>query len=141
MRISTKGRYALRILMDVAMNVDINNLRRIHEVAASQNISEKYVGRLIIQLKKAGFLTARRGVNGGYKLARDPSEITLLEILDAMEGKLSIVRCVGAPGPCASNSDCSVRPIWMRLNDQVRSIFEGVTLQMIVDEANASLQS
>ena len=91
MKISTKGRYGLRILLDIALYRIGNKPRMIREIANNQEISEKYISRLIIELRKAGFVKSVRGANGGYTLTRRPEDISVLEVLEVMEGPIAIV--------------------------------------------------
>ena len=87
MKISTKGRYGLRILLDIALYRVGDKPRMIREIASNQEISEKYISRLIIELRKAGFVRSVRGVNGGYTLTRKPEDISVLDVLETMEGR------------------------------------------------------
>ena len=93
MKISTKGRYGLRILLDLALHAK-ESPRQMKEIAQSQQISEKYISRLILSLNKAGLIISLRGAKGGLQLAKPPKEITLLDIIEAMEGPVCIVECV-----------------------------------------------
>ena len=99
MKISTKGRYGLRILIDLATH-DPAKPRQLHDIAQSQQISEKYISRLVLDLRKAKLIRSTRGVNGGIHLVKSPEEITLLEILETMEGPISVVNCVHSPAQC-----------------------------------------
>lgn len=132
MKISTKGRYGLRILLDIALNGD-GSPRLMRDIATSQGISEKYISRLIIDLRKAGLVESVRGSKGGYRLGRFPKDITLLEVVETMEGRINIVDCVGTPNVCAKVSSCTVRKIWSSLNEDIRKSLVSVTLQDIVD--------
>jgi len=132
MKISTKGRYGLRILIDLAMH-DPGKPRMLKDIAKSQQISEKYISRLVIGLRKAKMVKSVRGVNGGFLLAKTPESITLLEILEAMEGPLSIVDCVTKPDKCNRHSLCPARTIWCQLNDGLRELTRKITLDNILD--------
>ena len=127
MKISTKGRYGLRILVDLATH-DAEKPRLIRDIAESQGISEKYISRLVIDLRKAKMIRSIRGVNGGFHLAKSPEDITLLDVLEAMEGPLSIVDCVHTPKKCDKNMNCAAREIWAGLNEGIRDLMRGVTL-------------
>ena len=127
MKISTKGRYGLRILVDLATH-DAEKPRLIRDIAESQDISEKYISRLVIDLRKAKMIHSIRGVNGGFHLAKAPEDITLLEVLEVMEGPLSIVDCVHTPKKCDKNAKCAAREIWSELNEGIRELMRGVTL-------------
>ena len=131
MKISTKGRYGLRILMDLAIH-ESEKPRLIRDIAKSQQISEKYISRLVISLRKAGMIRSVRGVNGGFHLAVKPENITLLDVIEVMEGPLSIVDCVSAPKTCAKSGNCAPREIWCKLNDDIRALMRGTTLADIL---------
>lgn len=131
MKISTKGRYGLRILIDLAMH-DPEKPRLIRDIAQSQQISEKYISCLMINLRRARLIRSVRGMNGGFHLAKDPKEITLLEILEIMEGSLSIVDCVQCPEKCKRSKFCPARGIWQNLNEGIRDLMRNVTLDDIL---------
>jgi Rrf2 family protein len=132
MKISTKGRYGLRILLDLAIHDD-GMPRLIRDIAESQEISEKYISRLIIDLRKAGMVRSIRGAKGGFRLARKPEQLTLLAIVEAMEGRLAIVNCVQTPETCSRNGDCATYEIWDQLNDQIRDAMSQITLRDIIE--------
>ena len=139
MKISTKGRYGLRILMDLALHQS-EKPRLIRDIAKSQQISEKYISRLVIALRKGGMIRSVRGVNGGFHLAMKPEDITLLKVIEVMEGPLSIVDCVSAPKCCAQSADCAPREIWCKLNEDIRDLMRRTTLADILatyDRRNA----
>ena len=131
MKISTKGRYGLRILMDLALHQS-EKPRLIRDIAKSQQISEKYISRLVIALRKGGMIRSVRGVNGGFHLAMKPEDITLLDVIEIMEGPLSIVDCVSAPKCCKLSENCAPREIWCKLNDDIRTLMAGTTLADIL---------
>ena len=132
MKISTKGRYGLRILIDLAMH-DPGKPRMLRDIAESQQISEKYISRLVIGLRRARLIRSVRGVNGGFHLAKRPEEITLLEILETMEGPISVVDCVRAPEKCRRQHLCPSRDIWRELNDGIRELTSKITLDDILN--------
>ncbi len=127
MKISTKGRYGLRILIDIAINRS-GSPRMIKEIAESQGISSKYVSRLILDLRNAGFIKSIRGVKGGYVLAKSPNAISLLEVIEAMEGKLALVDCVMRQDSCERCDNCPARNIWKTANDSLRNSLGWLTL-------------
>ena len=131
MKISTKGRYGLRILMDLAIHHS-EKPRLIRDIAKSQQISEKYISRLVIALRKAGMIRSVRGVNGGFHIAMKPEDITLLDVIEVMEGPLSIVDCVSTPKSCAKSGNCAPREIWCKLNGEIRDLMRGITLADIL---------
>ncbi len=132
MKISTKGRYGLRILLDLAMHGSGEQPRMLRDVAESQQISLKYLSRLIVDLRRARMVRSVRGVKGGFFLARKPAELTLLEIIEAMEGSISIVDCVGKPEKCARHNCCPARDVWSELNDGIRDLMRKITLEDII---------
>ncbi len=132
MKISTKGRYGLRILLDLARHEN-GNPRLIRDIAESQQISEKYISRLIIDLRRAGMVRSIRGAKGGFRIAKNPKEVTLLDIVEVMEGPLSIVDCVRAPEKCPRNHGCVTRETWDNLNADIRESMRKVTLLDIIE--------
>ena len=132
MKISTKGRYGLRILIDLATH-DPGKPRLIRDIAQSQQISEKYISRLVIDLRRAKLVRSVRGINGGFHLAKAPEQITLLEILETMEGPISVVDCVRSPEKCKRQSLCPARDIWQKLNDGIRDLTAKITLDDILN--------
>ncbi|MDR0933250.1 MAG: Rrf2 family transcriptional regulator [Victivallales bacterium] len=140
MKISTKGRYGVRILLDLALH-EKGEPRQLHDISASQQISEKYISRLIIALRKAGMVRSIRGIHGGFQLAKKPSELTLLEVLEVMEGPISIVNCVKSPGKCKKSNQCATRDIWSRLNSEFRESLRKITIQdIVVDGKNRNIE-
>lgn len=126
MKISTKGRYGWRILLDLALYGETPRLMR--EIAASQGISEKYISRLMNPLNKAGFVRSIRGVKGGFVLAKNPADITLLAVVEAMEGRVAVVECVTDKTFCAKSNDCSACKMWTGLSAEIRQAMAKVTL-------------
>ncbi len=132
MKISTKGRYGVRILLDLALH-DSATPRQIRDIALSQQISEKYISRLIIALRRAKMIRSIRGAKGGYRISRDPESVTLLDIIEVMEGPLSIVDCVRSPQKCKRSCNCPSRQIWDRLTSDIHDAMQKITLQDIID--------
>lgn len=135
MKITAKSRYALRILLDVAVHGG-EGLRTIKQVAESQGISEKFISRIAVPLRKAGFIATTRGVNGGFRLARMPSKITLLGIVEAIDGPLALVRCLAHPGVCKRHGSCAAEVAWGGVNDALSDALARVTLQDVVNDHN-----
>jgi Rrf2 family protein len=132
MKISTKGRYGLRILIDLATH-DPEKPRLLKDIAQSQMVSEKYLSRLVLDLRRAKLIRSVRGSKGGFYLARSPETITLLEILETMEGPISVVGCATSPGKCNRRTPCPMRNVWQRLNDDIREVTGKITLEDILD--------
>ncbi len=134
MKISTKGRYGLRILLDLALH-DEEKPRMIHQIAESQQISEKYISRLIIDLRRAGMVKSVRGAKGGYRIARKPESITLLEIVEVMEGPLLVVECLASGHECGRSSQCPTREVWMALSKDIRQCMAKIKLSDLIQKA------
>lgn len=139
MRISTRGRYGLRALVDMALNnpVEVTTLR---SIAENQNISESYLEQVFTSLRKAGLVIAIRGAQGGYKLGRPAEQITVGEILKSLEGPLTPVHCVGitATQQCEREDSCITRPFWEDLNKLVNDFLENISLQDLVNRSKES---
>jgi Rrf2 family protein len=131
MKISTRSRYGLRMMLELALNYG-NRLTFLGEIAKREGISEKYLGQLVILLKSAGLINAKRGARGGYTLARKPSEITLEETIRVLEGDLNLVDCVKDSSFCKRSSICATRVIWSELVDKISSYLDSLTLQDLV---------
>ena len=133
MRISTRGRYALRLMLDLATNYTGKPIR-LKDVAKRQEISDKYLEQIISILNKAGFVRSVRGPQGGYFLTRKPEEYTVGMILRLTEGSLSPVDCLdeGAEN-CPRQESCVTFILWKQLDDAIRGVVDKVTLQDLVD--------
>ena len=133
MRISTRGRYALRLMMDLAQNCSGKPVR-LKDAAHRQGISEKYLEQIISVLNKAGFVRSVRGPQGGYLLEREPSEYTAGMILRLTEGSLTPVDCASEEnGSCKRAGSCAARILWKRLDDAVNGVVDHVTLAELVE--------
>lgn len=132
MKISTKGRYALRLMLDLAAEGGGRPVV-LRDVARRQDISEKYLEQLVSPLIRAGLLKSIRGAAGGYLLTKDPAEYTVGEILRAQEGPLSVVECVDAG--CPREGRCATLPLWRRLSQAVDAVVDATTLQDLLDDA------
>jgi Rrf2 family protein len=129
MRISTKGRYGLRILLDLAAHQADGRPRLIREIAKSQQISEKYVSRLILALRDAGVVGSFRGARGGYAIVKPLDQVTLLEAIETMEGPLEVVECLAGNASCERAESCGPRHFWRQFNDEIRGILQKYTVQ------------
>lgn len=138
MKISTKGRYALRTLIDLAQHSN-QGLVALKDIAGRQKISQKYLEQIVTQMSKAGFLKGVRGPQGGYRLARDPKDYNAAEILEAIEGSLAPVSCLGTElNECDRCGCCSTLELWKGLHETVMNYLGAITLQDLVDRANAA---
>lgn len=135
MLISTKGRYAVRMLLDIATHQG-DGYVSMKDIAARQQISKKYLETFTAQLASADILGIRRGKTGGYRLLRDPAEIVLLDVILATEGPLHAVACLECePNRCSRAWFCMSLPAWKGLEEVVTNYLRSVTLQQLIDQA------
>lgn len=132
MRISTKGRYALRLMLDLAAN-NTGEPIRLKDVAKRQEISDKYLEQIISVLNKAGYVRSVRGPMGGYVLANAPSEYTVGMILRLTEGCLDPVECAADKSICPREDDCVTRYVWKKLADAISGVVDNITLEDLLD--------
>lgn len=132
MRLSTKGRYGARLMLDLAVYYG-NGPILLKDVAERQGISEKYLGHLVAPLKAAGLINSTRGAHGGYMLAREPREITLKEVIQTLEGSLSLVECVDTSRICQRVKSCVTRDIWEEASEKMMQVLEASTLEDMVN--------
>lgn len=131
MKISTKGRYALRIMIDIAEHEP--QITSVNELAARQEISVKYAEAIVGALSRAGLLVSRRGKTGGYVLSKSADAITAGDILRAGEGSLATVACLSAPvNPCPRAAGCKTLPFWRALDRHIAGFCDSVSLSALV---------
>lgn len=134
MKVSTKGRYALRLMLDLALN-NTGEYISIKSIAARQDISEKYLEQIISLLNRAGYVKSIRGAGGGYRLAKDPKEYTVGMILKLTEGSLIPVDCLDTESDdCKRSNSCITREVWQKLYDAILGVVDNITLQDLVDK-------
>ena len=134
MKISTKGRYALRVMLDLAIN-NTGEYIPLKEISERQGITVKYMEQIIPLLKRAGFLKSTRGNNGGYKLSHSPKDYTVGDILRAAEGSLAPVACLeDDENQCERSTICPTLKFWTGLEKTVNDYVDSVTLQDLLDE-------
>lgn len=131
MKISTKGRYALRLMLDLAIHSKETSVR-MKDIAARQNISDKYLEQIIARLHKAGYVKSLRGPQGGYQLTREPAEYTVGMILRLTEGSLKPVVCLEEGSGCQRQDNCATVKLWKKLDDAISSVVDEVTLADLV---------
>ncbi len=138
MKISTKGRYALRIMLDLALH-DSGELVPLKEIAKRQGITLKYMEQIISPLSKSGFVQSSRGSNGGYRIARRPSDLTAGDILRALEGPLAPTACLQNAGyvDCDRAEICETLDFWKGFNKVVNDYVDSVTLEDLVNHSLA----
>lgn len=136
MKLSTKGRYGLRALADLAAHADGKPVSVI-SIAQRQNLSDNYLENMFATLKKAGIVRSVKGVGGGYLLAREASDIRVGEVLTALEGDLSIIEADPSDTGTQSLKHCIDTHVWDVVSDRIRKVVGSVTLQDLVEAKNA----
>ena len=137
MKISTKGRYALRMMLDLAEHQN-DGFVALKDIAERQNISKKYLEQIVPILNKADVLRTTRGFQGGYRLAKSPDNYTVGEILRLTEGSLAPVACLEHdPIECRRSVGCATLPVWQGLYRVINEYLDGITLQDILDQQEA----
>ncbi|MBE5928518.1 MAG: RrF2 family transcriptional regulator [Lachnospiraceae bacterium] len=133
MKISTKGRYALKVMIDLAQHNDGTYIS-IKEIAERQEVSTKYLEAIVGTLNRAGFVESQRGKSGGYRLAKSPELFTVGAILKISEGSLSPVSCLDSKdGLCEKAGECVSLPLWRNLDKVVDDYLESVTLKGLLE--------
>ncbi|MFH2137548.1 MAG: Rrf2 family transcriptional regulator [Candidatus Omnitrophota bacterium] len=130
-KLSTKGRYGSRLMVELALNYGKGSML-LKDIAHQEDISEGYLEHIIPLLKAAGLIHSARGAHGGYVLARPPEAITLKEIVQALEGSLAPVECVDTPSVCTRTKCCVTRDVWTELKDSITKTLEKVSLKDMV---------
>ena len=132
MTISTKGRYALRIMMDLGAH--IGETVKLKDIAARQEISEKYMEQIIAVLNKSGYVRSTRGAQGGYQLVKKQQEYTVVMILRLTEGSLAPVECLAENAlPCERNGRCATVEVYKRIYNAVNDVIDNITVQDLLE--------
>ncbi|MCL1802597.1 MAG: Rrf2 family transcriptional regulator [Eubacteriaceae bacterium] len=140
MKLSTKGTYGLRALIDIAANSQTDPVS-ISSISTRQAMSVGYLEQLISKLKRSGFVNSVRGVRGGYVLAKPASEISVGDVLRALEGSLSPVDCPAAKDEgegCDESGSCLTKVVWQKINDSINIAVDAIKLSEIIEEAKTS---
>ncbi|MBR2280796.1 MAG: Rrf2 family transcriptional regulator [Ruminococcus sp.] len=139
MRISTKGRYALRMLVDLAEHRD-NGFTALKDIAKRQNVSKKYLEQIVPVFNKSDILQTNRGFQGGYRLAVAPDKCTVGEVIRLTEGTLSPLACIDDDDEvrCDRSGDCATLYVWQGLKKVVTDYLDSITLQDIIDKKHES---
>jgi Rrf2 family cysteine metabolism transcriptional repressor len=133
MKVSTKGRYGLRAMMDLARHQGESKPVFLSDIARRQDISEKYLEHIFSALRAAGLVTTVRGRKGGFLLAKAPSEITASSVIASLEGPCVLVDCVAKPKTCKKSEACAARDIWSLLGRKIEEVLSGFTLEQLAD--------
>jgi Rrf2 family protein len=131
MKLSKRTRYGFRLMVELAKSFEKGPLS-IKEIAARQNISDKYLEQIIMHLKTVGPVTAVRGPKGGYMLSLSPSQITLKSLFDIFEGPCGIVECVQNPSECKRADACLSRKLWVTLEEKISETLSSTTLEDLI---------
>jgi len=132
MKLSTKGRYGTRAMIDIALYRESGSTL-LKDIAARQGISLKYLDHILSSLRKAGLIKNVRGKGGGYSLTRPASKITLCDIIEAVEGSLSPVECVDNPDYCKKISTCSAHDVWVQVRESIEDVLRNTSLQSLTE--------
>lgn len=141
MKLSTKGRYGIKAMVDIASEYGTGRLS-VNQLAEKQGTSVAYLEQLIAALKKAGLVISTRGASGGYTLSRPPDEISVREVLTALEGTTAIVDCVGTDKTvaCENACSCSARPLWIKLQRRIDEVLETTTIKDMAEDYKLQLE-
>jgi Rrf2 family protein len=131
MKLSTRSRYGVRMMSDLADHYGSNSVF-LKDVAKREDISEKYLSLIVIPLRSTGLIQSIRGAHGGYRLTRKPAEITVLDILSALEGEICLVDCVKDTKRCSRISVCPTRDVWGMLGEKISETLSSVSLADLV---------
>lgn len=141
MKISTKGRYAVRVMLDLAAH-NTGEYVKVKNIAERQKLSEKYLEQIIAILNKAGYVKSVRGAQGGYKIAKDPAKCTVGMILRLTEGSLAPVSCLdGDVNECERCDTCDTLAVWKQLEDAINGVVDHVTIADLLDRQQARMDS
>ena len=132
MKISTKTRYGTRALLDLALNTNGEPVQ-LKDIARRQELSPSYLEHLFIPLIAAGIIRSTRGAKGGISLARDPDEIKIMQIVEALEGKIALVECLRRSGECSRSGACATQDIWEEMTSAICDILENTTLADLME--------
>jgi Rrf2 family protein len=133
MKLSTKCRYGLRAVLNIARRYGKSSARR-KDIAKQEGISSSYLENILLMLRNANMLKTTRGVNGGYMLTRPPSEITVFDVANTLEGPLCVVDCVEKPKGCEKSSECVTRLVWCEVAGAIEKTLTSITLQNLIDK-------
>ncbi|MBU2252476.1 MAG: Rrf2 family transcriptional regulator [Proteobacteria bacterium] len=139
MKLSTRGRYGVRLMLDLALHYGEGPIF-LKDIAERQGISGKYLWQLINPLKAMGLISSQRGAHGGYVLGKAPESISVKEILQILEGSLCLVDCVDAPSFCERSSSCISRDIWREASKNLQQTLENTTLAAMVSRQKEKRQ-
>jgi len=132
MRITTKGRYALRAVLSLALAPDSKPVS-IRQIAQTEDLSPEFLEQIFFKLKKTGVIISSRGPGGGFKLNRNPEDISLLEILEGSGEETTLTPCSNGNDDCPNESNCIAHKVWVRAAEEMKNYLSGITLKNIVE--------
>ena len=138
MKITYKGDYALKAILDLSYHFNNSKAIPLTEISKRQNIPENYLEQIMLILKRAGYISSKRGVGGGFVLLHDPAKLTLGEIIRLVEGHIEPILCGKTPhtGSCGEEDSCAFREIWVKVTDAISDIVDQVTFASIMQRTN-----
>lgn len=139
MRLSTRAEYGTRALVELALHHENPEPLMLHVIAERQGISKKYLEQLFIPLRKGGVVEGVRGPNGGYRLARHPSEIALDEVIRILEGSLSVADCLDDVSSCGKSGSCATREVWARVTAAIEEVLGSISLEELISRHSCML--
>lgn len=139
MKLSTRTRYAVRAMIELAQN-EASRPLQLKVIAKRQDISIKYLEQLMAVLRSAGLIRSIRGSRGGYVLSRAANQIRLSDILNCLEGPVTTVECVEDSDRCMRAAECAARQVWMKVQQAIDGVLQSITLQDVVDMAGDGKQ-
>lgn len=140
MEISRRADYGVRVIIHLASLPD-NQRASTQEIAAGQSVPAPFLSKIISQLSLAGLLVTHRGAGGGVALAQSPAKISLLQVIEALEGPIRLNRCLAEPHACPRDQQCPVHHIWQRAQNQLTSLLESTTFDTLVDTSPGRRES
>jgi Rrf2 family protein len=132
MKISTRSRYGLRLMFDLALNYEKGPIQ-LNEISKRQEISEKYLSQLVIQLRLAGLINSVRGSKGGYYLAKSPDQISIKDIVEPLEGSMNIIDCIDENNDCGRKDHCITIEVWKILSNKINETLAGIKLSTLLE--------
>jgi Rrf2 family protein len=136
MKLSTRSRYGVRMMLDLALHADEGPVR-LGDIAERQCIAVKYLEQIIIPLKKANYISSVRGPKGGHMLAKPPEEITVGEIVELLEGGLKLTGCVRKPAVCDRSDKCVMRFVWQEATEAIRERLDAITFRELINRSDS----
>ncbi len=139
MKLSTKGRYGTRLMLELAKRYNEKQPILLRQIADKQDISLKYLEQIIILLKNAKLVRSIRGSKGGYMLSKPPKDVNILEIIEALEGDIDIVDCIGHPEMCNKVESCVTREVWETISLRIKDSLRNISLKDLINKLQGEL--